>query len=118
MTDPSDHWAQVYAARATHEVSWYQIRPETSLKLIANLGIQPDDAVIDVGGGASNLVDHLLEQGFTDVTVLDISTAALSAVKVRLGKGGEAFTGWRVTSPTGGPRVPTAFGTTVRYSIS
>ena len=55
MTDPSDHWAQVYAARATHEVGWYQIRPETSLKLIANLGIQPDDAVIDVGGGASNL---------------------------------------------------------------
>lgn len=90
MTDPSDHWAQVYAARATHEVSWYQIRPETSLKLIANLGIQPDDAVIDVGGGASNLVDHLLEQGLTDVTVLDISTAALSAVKVRLGKGGDS----------------------------
>ncbi|MFZ1575301.1 MAG: hypothetical protein WAT36_08730 [Chromatiaceae bacterium] len=94
MTDPSDHWAQVYAACATHEASWYQIRPETSLKLIANLGIQPDDAVIDVGGGASNLVDHLLEQGFTDVTVLDISTATLSAVPCHPGSRGAEIHLW------------------------
>ncbi|HZV53991.1 MAG TPA: class I SAM-dependent methyltransferase [Rhodocyclaceae bacterium] len=85
MTDRTSYWENVYATRRTHEVSWYQIRPDTSLRLIATLGMQPSDAVIDVGGGASNLVDHLLDQSFTDVTVLDISASALSAVKERLG---------------------------------
>jgi cyclopropane fatty-acyl-phospholipid synthase-like methyltransferase len=85
MTDLAQHWENVYTARQAHEVSWYQTRPETSLRLIAQLGIQPGDAVIDIGGGASSLVDHLLEQGFADLTVLDISTTALDAVKLRLG---------------------------------
>lgn len=85
MTDRTSHWEDVYATRAAHEVSWYQIRPETSLGLIDKLGIRPDDAVIDVGGGASSLVDHLVERGFLNVTVLDISAAALDAVKARLG---------------------------------
>lgn len=80
-----DHWEGVYATRAAHEVGWYQVRPETSLQLIAKLGIRPDDAVIDVGGGASNLVDHLVQKGFHHLTVLDISPAAIAAVKARLG---------------------------------
>lgn len=79
------HWENVYATRNTHEVSWYQIRPDTSLRLIAGHGITPADAVIDIGGGASNLVDHLIEQGYGDLTVLDISNAALAAVQARLG---------------------------------
>lgn len=66
-------------------MSWYQIKPDTSLRLIAELGPRSDDAIIDVGGGASNLVDHLLDQGFTEVSVLDISVAALGAAKARLG---------------------------------
>jgi hypothetical protein len=73
MADRTSHWEGVYAARGAHEVSWYQARPDTSLRLIDQLGIGPGDAVIDVGGGASNLVDHLLGRGFADVTVLDIT---------------------------------------------
>jgi 16S rRNA A1518/A1519 N6-dimethyltransferase RsmA/KsgA/DIM1 with predicted DNA glycosylase/AP lyase activity len=85
MSDRTTHWENVYATRSTHEVSWYQIRPDTSLQLIEKLGIGSGDAVIDIGGGASNLVDNLLAQGYRDLTVLDISAAALEAVKSRLG---------------------------------
>jgi cyclopropane fatty-acyl-phospholipid synthase-like methyltransferase len=85
MSDLTNHWNSVYATRRVHEVSWYQIRPDTSLHLIAGLGIQADDAIIDIGGGASSLVDHLLDQGFGKLTVLDISDSALNAVKERLG---------------------------------
>lgn len=83
--DRQHHWENVYATRRTHEVSWYQIRPDTSLRLIAALGIRPDDALIDIGGGASSLVDHLLDGGYGKLTVLDISFAALNAAKERLG---------------------------------
>ena len=84
MIDRASHWEDIYAMRHAHEVSWYQIHPDTSLRLIAKLHLQPGDAIIDVGGGASSLVDHLLDQGFVDLSVLDISVAALDAVKARL----------------------------------
>jgi len=87
MPDRVSHWEAVYASRRTQEVSWYQIRPETSLRLMAQLGIQSDDPVIDVGGGASTLVDHLLDRGYSRVTVLDIAASALAAVQERLGPG-------------------------------
>ncbi|MBL8488083.1 MAG: class I SAM-dependent methyltransferase [Rhodocyclaceae bacterium] len=80
------HWEQVYATRNADEVSWYQVRPDTSLRLIERLGVDRNDAIIDVGGGASTLVDHLLDLGFADVTVLDIAAAALEAVRKRLGQ--------------------------------
>jgi SAM-dependent methyltransferase len=86
MSGLTNHWNTVYATRRTHEVSWYQIRPDTSLRLIAALGIRPEDAIIDIGGGASSLVDHLLDLGFGQLTVLDISAAALDAVRERLGR--------------------------------
>jgi 2-polyprenyl-3-methyl-5-hydroxy-6-metoxy-1,4-benzoquinol methylase len=87
MTGPDSekHWQSVYQSRATDAVSWYQKRPSTSLDLIAASGIARDAAIIDVGGGASVLVDHLLEGGFGDVTVLDVAPAALDAAKDRLG---------------------------------
>lgn len=85
MSELARHWEGVYATRGAHEVSWYQVRPETSLRLIAELGVAPGDSVIDVGGGASSLVDHLVGSGFNDVAVLDISPAALDAAKARLG---------------------------------
>lgn len=85
MNDRAEHWENVYATRDAHEVSWYQVQPDVSLRLIAGLGLRPDDAVIDVGGGASCLVDHLLATGYADLSVLDISSAALDAVKRRLG---------------------------------
>lgn len=90
MDDRFSHWEKVYATRNTHEVSWYQIRPEVSLGLIAKLGLRANDPIIDVGGGASSLVDHLIDLGHTDLTVLDISTAAIDAVKARLGARAES----------------------------
>ena len=79
------HWEGVYSKKGEHEVSWFQEHPEPSLDLIADVGATPASAVIDIGGGASRLADHLLGRGFQDVTVLDLSEAALEAAKARLG---------------------------------
>lgn len=81
-----EHWEKVYSTRQTTEVSWFQQHAATSMRLIAEAGISHDAALIDVGGGASTLVDDLLGQGFNSVTVLDISAAALAAAKERLGE--------------------------------
>lgn len=83
---PRDHWNLAYADKAETEVSWFQARPELSLKFI--LAAAPNRAapIIDVGGGASRLVDELLANGFTDLTVLDISETALACSKSRLGE--------------------------------
>jgi ubiquinone/menaquinone biosynthesis C-methylase UbiE len=78
------HWETVYASKSEREVSWFQESAAPSLELIAEAGVTPLSAIIDVGGGASRLVDALLEKGFRDVTVLDISEAALAAAKARL----------------------------------
>lgn len=79
------HWESVYQTRAQSEVSWYQKQAKLSLKLIKDAKIPPGASVIDIGGGASTLVDDLLNNGFQNITVLDISGAALTAVKGRLG---------------------------------
>lgn len=68
-------------------MSWYQKVPALSLTLIANTRLGPDASVLDVGGGASSLVDHLLDQGYRDLTVLDISSIALAQASARLGTG-------------------------------
>jgi len=68
-----------------NEVSWFQESPAPSLELIELAKPTPDAAIVDIGGGASILVDTLLKRGFGDVTVLDLSEAALAAAKVRLG---------------------------------
>lgn len=78
------HWTDVYDRKAPSEVSWYQSSPKVSLELIAASGVKPSAPVIDVGGGASTLVDHLLDLGYSDVTVLDIAASALEASKARL----------------------------------
>jgi hypothetical protein len=80
-----DHWNRVYETKAPENVSWYQRRPDLSLALIAAAGIGKDAGIIDVGGGASVLVDHLLDQGYTNLAVLDIAGAALSVSRARLG---------------------------------
>lgn len=86
MTTPSkDHWEKVYSTKATDEVSWFQEHAALSLKLIREAGVCPPASIIDVGGGASTLVDDLLTEGFEEVTVLDLSAAALAAAKARLG---------------------------------
>jgi SAM-dependent methyltransferase len=83
--DRRDHWNRVYQTRAPESVSWYQQRPDISLELIAASGIARDAGIIDVGGGTSVLVDHLLELGYTNLAVLDLSGAALDVSRSRLG---------------------------------
>lgn len=87
--DPSDirrlHWQQAWSTRRATATSWYQPRPALSLDLIAASGVDRNAPLIDIGGGASTLVDHLLDDGWQDLTVLDISAAALAAARSRLG---------------------------------
>jgi len=79
------HWEKVYAGKRENEVSWFQENPAPSLDLIAKAGATAASALIDVGGGASRLIDALIENGFQAVTVLDLSETALAAAKARLG---------------------------------
>jgi trans-aconitate methyltransferase len=79
------HWEGVYASKGYAEVSWYQEDPARSLELLAATGITTSDPIIDVGGGASTLVDNHLGRGFTDITVLDVAAGALDQARARLG---------------------------------
>ena len=79
------HWESIYSSKPTNDLSWFQEYPETSLRLIRNTGVPCSASVIDVGGGASTLVDALLLHGYSALTVLDLSGAALLAAKSRLG---------------------------------
>jgi trans-aconitate methyltransferase len=79
------HWEHIYETKAENELSWYQESPAISLDLIRATGAKSSAAIIDIGGGASRLVDALLNEGFRAVTVLDLSESALAAAKARLG---------------------------------
>lgn len=79
------HWERVYTEKKADEVSWYQPRPARSLELIRSTGVPLSEPLLDVGGGASMLVDSLIESGHSDVTVLDIAGAALERARARLG---------------------------------
>lgn len=81
-----EHWERVYSTKATTAVSWFQEHAENSLRLIQTTGVSLDAPIIDVGGGASTLVDDLLSHGFSNLTVLDLSVAALHAAQARLGE--------------------------------
>lgn len=80
-----DHWDSVYRTRAEDSLSWFQDSPRPSLDSLAGLGLAGRWSLIDVGGGASRLVDALAEAGVADITVLDISSAALETTQRRLG---------------------------------
>jgi SAM-dependent methyltransferase len=80
------HWQSVYTTKRESEVSWFEENPAPSLDLIALVGAGRRSAIIDIGGGASRLVDRLILQGYEDLTVLDISAAALEAAKARMGE--------------------------------
>ncbi len=79
------HWENVYASKLADQVSWYREHLDTSLNLIMQTGVGKDAAIIDVGGGSSTLVDDLLDNGFADVAVMDISGTAIAKSKERLG---------------------------------
>ena len=90
--DRQTHWESVYTTKGEKEVSWFQERPEISLEFIAATGAGPNSAIVDIGGGASRLVDALLDDGYRNLTVLDLSKAALAASRERLGLRGETVT--------------------------
>jgi uncharacterized UPF0146 family protein len=80
------HWENVYETKNPDQVSWTQEVPQTSLDFISNFSLDKNAKIIDIGGGDSKLVDYLLVEGFLDITVLDISAAALEKAKIRLGE--------------------------------
>jgi trans-aconitate methyltransferase len=82
----SDHWNRVYGEKAHEDVSWFQQRPSVSLAAIDRHVEGNKCAFIDIGGGASLLVNHLAERGWKDLTILDISGSALAVAKQRLGE--------------------------------
>jgi len=81
-----EHWENVYGVKQPTEVSWFAPHLDTSLVLIDSANLDPEAAMIDIGGGTSTLVDDLLDRGFGDLTVLDISSAALENTEMRLGE--------------------------------
>ena len=82
------HWDAVWGGKTPEDVSWFQPSPTPSLRALEVAGVGPEARLVDVGGGASRLVDALLERGFRALTVVDLAEAALEAAKARLG--GEA----------------------------
>ena len=93
------HWEHIYDVKTPEEVSWTQEKPETSLNFIHSFGMDKTAKIIDIGGGDSKLVDFLLEEGYENVSVLDISANALVRAKNRLGNKAEKVT-WIVADIT------------------
>ena len=83
--DPKSHWERVYRTKLPTQVRWYQPHALRSLDLIRRVSPPPNGAIIDVGGGASTLTDDLLDAGYQDLTVLDLSGSALAQPRARLG---------------------------------
>ncbi|WP_114819403.1 class I SAM-dependent methyltransferase [Chryseobacterium sp. KLBC 52] len=84
-SDNKNHWENVYETKNPDQVSWTQKKPQTSLDFIHSSGLGKNASIIDIGGGDSNLVDFLLEEGYENITVLDISAKALEKAQERLG---------------------------------
>ena len=97
--DREKHWETVYKTKNPNQVSWTQNRPKTSLELIHSFGLNKAAKIIDIGGGDSKLVDFLLDEGFENITVLDISAQALEKAKTRLGEKAAKVT-WIVSDVT------------------
>jgi ubiquinone/menaquinone biosynthesis C-methylase UbiE len=83
--NPREHWERVYTTKRVDEVSWFRPHLDTSLEMIGNTGAARNARIVDVGAGASTLVDDLLDAGYSELTVLDVSAAALERAKERLG---------------------------------
>lgn len=98
-TERHDHWRKVYTDKQPEDVSWYQPAPAASLDALDRFGAEPSQSLIDVGGGASTLVDALVARGWREVTVLDIAAPALTAAQARLGVAGAAVT-WEIADIT------------------
>jgi arsenite methyltransferase len=80
-----EHWKNIYKTKDHKQVSWYQKSPEISLELLSKIHAEPSQSILDVGCGTSVLVDKLIEQGYRNITLVDLSEEALSIIKDRLG---------------------------------
>ncbi|WP_426476031.1 class I SAM-dependent methyltransferase [Chryseobacterium sp. CBSDS_008] len=98
-SDNKNHWEKVYETKSPDQVSWTQKKPQTSLDFIRSSGLGKNASIIDIGGGDSNLVDFLLEEGYENITVLDISAKALGKAQERLGDSANKVQ-WIVTDIT------------------
>ncbi|MFT5753437.1 MAG: SAM-dependent methyltransferase [Flavobacterium sp.] len=87
-----EHWEKVFTTKAEDEVSWFQKKPETSIQLIQALKLPKEAKIIDIGGGDSYLIDSLIELGFTNLFLLDISESAILRSKNRLGANADRVT--------------------------
>lgn len=87
--DKKQHWEKVYRTRTPEQLSWTQAVPQTSLDFIDLFRLPADAPILDVGGGDSRLVDYLLDEGFLNITVIDISEEALQRARIRLGEKAE-----------------------------
>ncbi len=96
-SDKTNHWQTVYKTKEPNQVSWTQEKPKTSLNFIQSFNLDKTAKIIDIGGGDSNLVDHLLNEGYEHITVLDISEKALEKAKTRLGNKANKVT-WIVSN--------------------
>lgn len=85
MIDRKSHWEKIYKNKILMQMSWYQEEPTLSLQLIRKIQLAHDAPIIDVGGGTSLLVDYLVREGYTNVSVLDVSAKALTTARDRLG---------------------------------
>lgn len=97
--DRKSHWEKIYSTKTLEEVSWHQPVPTTSLQFFTENNISLDAKIIDIGGGDSFLVDNLLELGYTNLSVLDISAAAIERAKIRLGEKASKVT-WIISDIT------------------
>ena len=92
MEDKKTHWENVFATKAETEVSWFQKNPETSVNFVKELDLPKNAKIIDIGGGDSYFIDALLNLGFTNLYLLDISDKAIERIKERLGEKSENVT--------------------------
>jgi hypothetical protein len=92
MSEKKEHWEKVFATKQETEVSWYQQKPQTSINFFIKNNIPKEAKIIDIGGGDSYLIDNLLEMGFTNLFLLDISANAIERIKNRLGVKAENVT--------------------------
>lgn len=90
--DNKTHWSKIYQTKGTDQVSWYQANPTLSLHMIQQTSIALNEPIMDVGAGASTLVDHLVALGYQNLTLLDLSAEALQVARSRLGEKAHALT--------------------------
>jgi ubiquinone/menaquinone biosynthesis C-methylase UbiE len=101
MTNPTKkHWNSIYASKEQNTLGWYEEKSAPSLRLLTKCNIKKDDAILDVGSGASTFIDSLVEEGFTNIIATDISEIALSKSKERLGKRKASMVRWIVDDIT------------------